>query len=199
MPSVCERACDLYSGPLPVSDHNTYTQIWANEQNKCRRKMLYSWSTELLMWVILWRKAWNHPNAIPPSVPPLWLHMLLCGWACAVRLSICPGGRSASPSWSSVSRLCTNEHDLDLWRHMIILGAHWLIFLIIPSDRKWPVSTSSKTKWPLCFPLQKKAYMWQCDDRYVQIWGFSGWLEFKWDKTSRSFQQLGNLSKTFPC
>lgn len=114
-PSACEHACDLYSGPLPVSDHNTHSQIWANEQNKCRRKMLYSWSTELLTWVILWKKAWNHQNAIPPSVPPLWLHMLLCGWAETVRLSIWPGGRSASPLWSSASRLCTNEQDSDPW------------------------------------------------------------------------------------
>lgn len=173
-PSACEHACDLYSGPLPVSDHNTHSQIWANEQNKCRRKMLYSWSTELLTWVILWRKAWNHQNAIPPSVPPLWLHMLLCGWAETVRLSIWLGGRSASPLWSSASRSCTNEQDSDPWDHMTILGAHWLILPMISSDRKWPVSASCDTKWPLCFPLCQKAYLWQCDDRYVQIRGFSG-------------------------
>lgn len=40
--------------------------------------MLPNLSTDWLMWIILWRKAWNHQNAICPSVPPLWLRMLLC-------------------------------------------------------------------------------------------------------------------------
>lgn len=130
-PSACEHACDLYSGLLPVSDQNTHTHIWANEQNKCRRKMLYPVGQQNFT---LWKKR--------EIIKMQSLHLFhLFGFT---RFYVVGQKQydwafdqeedSASSLWSSASRLCTNEHDLDPWRHMTILWAHWLI---LPNDSFW--------------------------------------------------------------
>lgn len=179
-PSACERACDLYSGPLPVSDQNTHTHIWANEQNKWRRNMLYPVGQQNY-WLMshFVKEAWNHQNAIPPPVPPIWLYTLLCGRAETVRLSIWPGGRFSITimiigitlvhKWAWLGPMASHDHPLSTLAHIT----------------KWFLLTGNGL-CPHPSLCDTKRFCGSVTADTCRFRRFSWWLEFKWGLASRS-------------
>lgn len=157
-PSACERACGPCSEPLPGSGHKAYIHKYAHTWANQAEEKSVSGVTDTIILVEDSIKSANCNLSICHITVVSHASMAL---EKMMQQGIWLGGRVTSPSLSSSSQPCTNEHEFDPWPASELIGSSLYRFILTQNG---PCAFCSATKMtPVPFSVGENTFVavWQ--------------------------------------